>query len=316
MFGAVRITQDIGSVNAAVREVTIGVVAIGAVGLAVGMIVAFGLANSLSRPLTRLAVAAQRLGRGDFSARAGHVGGAQEMDSLGRSFDEMADRVERTVRAQREFVANASHQLRTPLTGMKLRLEAAAAEVTDPSVKRDLRAADQEVDRLANTIDRMLVMAKEVEEGHTSLVDLRNVSDRAEERWRDRAAEAGTSVVVSGEGGGVLADPVDLDQIVDNLIDNALTHGAGPIEIDATARDGRAVLSVRDHGNGIPAEDQEHVTDRFYRGDAESTEGSGLGLAIARELAERWGGDLSISNAATGGARVEVRLPAVSTPMA
>ena len=110
----------------------------------------------------------------------------------------------------------------------------------------------------------------------------------------------------------MLADPVDLDQIVDNLIDNALTHGAGPIEIDATLSEGRPSLSVRDHGAGIPVEERERVTDRFYRGDAADSEGSGLGLAIGRELAERWGGDLAISNDESGGARVTIRLPAAT----
>jgi signal transduction histidine kinase len=309
VFGAVRITQDIGAVNAAVREVTIAIIAIGVAGLVAGMIVAFALADSLARPLTALAAAARRLGRGDFSARAGDVGGAREIRSLGDSFDEMADRVERTVRSQREFVANASHQLRTPLTGMKLRLEAAAADTNDPKVKKEILAADREVDRLADTVDRMLLIAKEVEEGHASFVDLRDVADRAAVRWRDRAGQAGTSVATAGLGARALADPVDLDQIVDNLIDNALAHGAGPIEIDTSLRDRSVILSVRDHGSGIPPEDRERVTERFYRGEAPRSAGSGLGLAIARELAERWGGDLAVSNDTGGGARVELRLP-------
>ena len=308
--GAVRITQDVGAVNSAVREVTIAIVTIGAAGLGAGMVVAFALASSLARPLTMLTGAARRLGRGDFSTRAGNVGGAREIRSLGDSFDEMADRVERTVRAQREFVANVSHQLRTPLTGMKLRLEAAAADAEDSGVRRAILAADAEVDRLADTVDRMLVMAKEVEEGRASPVNLRATAERAMARWRDRAAQAGTTVGVGGHGGYVLADPVDLDQILDNLIDNALAHGAGPVEIEAAAHDGSVVLSVRDHGGGIPSEDRERVMERFYRGAPAGSAGSGLGLAIARELAGRWGGDLSISNEHDGGARVELRLPA------
>ena len=153
VFGAVRITQNIAGVNTAVRRVTIAIVLIGLAGLAAGMLVAFALANSLARPLTKLASAAQRLGAGDLAARAGDVGGASEIQALGDSFDEMAGRVERTVRSQREFVANASHQLRTPLTGMKLRLEAAAAETDDPELRRQIAAADLEVDRLADTVD-------------------------------------------------------------------------------------------------------------------------------------------------------------------
>jgi signal transduction histidine kinase len=313
VYGAVRITQDIGEVNAAVREVTIAIVAIGATGLAAGMIVAFALANSFARPLTKLAGAARRLGQGDLSARVGPVGGAQEIRGLGDSFDEMADRVERTVRSQRQFVANASHQLRTPLTGMKLRLEAAAADSADPAVRDEILAADQEVDRLADTVDRMLMIAKEVEEGHASPVDLRDIADRAATRWHDRASDVETSVVVTGQRVGALADPVDLDQVLDNLIDNALDYGSGPIEIETTRRHGLVGLCVRDHGAGISARDLEHVTDRFYRGEASGHTGSGLGLAIARELAERWGGHLEISNADAGGARIELRLPSVDS---
>jgi signal transduction histidine kinase len=93
------------------------------------------------------------------------VSGAREVEELGQSFDEMADRLERSVHAQREFVANASHQLRTPLTAMKLRLEGAIAEAPDEAVRQRLEAADLEVDRLSGIVDRLLVMAREIEEG-------------------------------------------------------------------------------------------------------------------------------------------------------
>jgi signal transduction histidine kinase len=135
--GAVRITRSMDQVNANVRRVTWGVVAIGAGGLAAGLILAFALSGSLARPLRRLADVAHRFGSGDLSVRAGEVRGPREVEELASSFDQMADHVERTVQAQREFVANASHQLRTPLTGMKLRLESALADNDDEELRTD-----------------------------------------------------------------------------------------------------------------------------------------------------------------------------------
>ena len=124
--GAVRITFEVQTVTDTVRNITLGIIVIGIGGLLAGMLIAFGLAGSLARPLTRLAATAKRLGDGDLTARAGDIKGPREVEDLATSFDEMADRVERTFEAQRSFVANASHQLRTPLTGMKLRIERAA----------------------------------------------------------------------------------------------------------------------------------------------------------------------------------------------
>lgn len=313
VFGAVRITQNVEGVNTAVRNVTLAIAAIGLVGLAAGMLVAFALANSLARPLTRLADSARRIGAGDLAARAGDVGGAQEIRALGETFDEMASRVERTVRSQREFVANASHQLRTPLTGMKLRLEAAAADTADPEVRRQVEAADREVDRLADTVDRMLMIARGVEEGRATPVDLRDAADRAAARWRGRAEEAGSSLAAVGGGATALADPVDLDQVLDNLLDNALAYGTGPIEVEATQVAERATLAVSDRGPGIPAEELGRVTERFYRGRGAPPGGSGLGLAIAREIAAKWGGELVVLNDERGGTRVELRF-STTTP--
>ena len=306
--GAARITRNIDDVNDTLHNVTIAMVLIGLMVLLAGLVIAFVMAGSLARPLTRLATAARRVGAGDLSARAGDVKGASEMQDLAQSFDEMAGRLERTVRSQREFVANASHQLRTPLTGMKLRLESASTEAVDPDVKRQIEAADREVDRLSETVDRMLVMAKEVEAGGSVSVDLRAAADGAATRWQARAATLDTSIVAGGDAGDALANPADLDQVIDNLIDNALAHGRGPVEVTTGWSEGVPWIAVSDHGAGIPENERPRVTERFYRGKGSPSGGSGLGLAIAKDLADKWGGSLRVGEAPGGGTRVEFRL--------
>ena len=312
IVGAVRITQGTGQIGESVRRTTLGLVAIGLAGLLAGLLLAFGLAGSLSRPLTRLASAAKRLGGGDLSARAENIGGATEIDELGRSFDEMADRLERTVRAQREFVANASHQLRTPLTGMKLRLEGAIATAADEGTRHQLEAAEREVDRLSEIVNRLLEMSREIEEGEPTRVDLLDVVGRALTRWDERAKRVATTLVSSGEGGTAQGNPSDLDQILDNLLDNAISYAPGQITIESGRDDGLVYVAVQDHGPGIPQEELTRVTERFYRGRGTPAGGSGLGLAIARDLAEKWGGTIAVTSAAGEGTRVEVRLRSAS----
>jgi signal transduction histidine kinase len=313
LLGAVRITRSVQQVNDNVRNITIGLGAIGLAALAAGMLLAFWLAGSLSRPLTGLAAAAKRLGHGDLSARAGDVSGAREVEELGQSFDEMADRLERSVHAQREFVANASHQLRTPLTAMKLRLEGAIAEAPDETVRQRLEAADLEVDRLSGIVDRLLVMAREIEEGTAANVDLREAVDRAVLRWKDRAGQRDSTIVAEGDGGAARVDPTDLDQILDNLVDNATSYAPGEVTIESGGSDGQVFVAVRDRGPGIDPMDLAHVTERFYRGRGVPSDGSGLGLAIARQLVEKWGGTLNVESAHGKGTRVEVLLDAAMT---
>jgi signal transduction histidine kinase len=220
----------------------------------------------------------------------------------------MAGRLERTVQAQREFVANASHQLRTPLTGMKLRLESARAQTEDADVGRQLEAADTEVDRLAETVNRLLLMAREVEEGiarpaHTT--DLRAAAGRAAERWAERAERLHSTLQLRGPSATAQIDPTDLDQILDNLLDNAIAYAPGPIELET----GATYVAVRDRGPGIPTDERQRVTERFFRGRGAPSGGSGLGLAIVRELAERWGGGVRIEAPEDGGTRIQVWFP-------
>ncbi|HEX7247431.1 MAG TPA: HAMP domain-containing sensor histidine kinase [Actinomycetota bacterium] len=315
LVGAVRVSRGVDRVQDNVRRATLAIVIVAVAGLVAGLALAVALAGSLARPLTRLAAVARQLGRGDLSTRAGEIEGASEVQDLAGSFDEMADRVERTVRAQREFVANASHQLRTPLTGMKLRIESAIAESSDERVNSQLRAADMEVDRLAEIVQRLLTMAREIEEGKQTHADVRTAISNAVDRWQERAVRAGSAVVVtpSGDEAGTdeavaLVGPDDLDQVLDNLIDNAIAYGAGPIELGSALDQGRVVVTVRDHGPGIPHDERDRVTERFYRGRASQGEGSGLGLAIARELVERWNGTIDVQAAEGGGASIAIRL--------
>lgn len=311
VIGAVRITRSMAEVNASVRRTLLALLAIGAAGLLAGLVLAFALANSLSRPLAKLTAAAARLGRGDLSARVGPVSGAKEIEGLARSFDEMAERVEGTAQSQREFVANASHQLRTPLTGMKLRLESAIERANDDDLRSQLTAADQEVDRLASTVNRLLLLGRQVEMNGAATVDAKDAGRRALERWDARAGSMGATLRLLGEGGSARIEPTDLDQIFDNLIDNAIVHAPGPIDVRVEKYDGTVVLSVEDRGPGISPEDLPQVMDRFYRSPRAVPGGSGLGLAVVRELAERWGGSIAVTSPGVG-TRVKVTLRAVS----
>ncbi len=311
--GAIRVTRDAQELTDRVHGTWIALALVGAAGLLAGIVIAYGLASSLSKPLQQLAEAAHDLGEGDLSSRVGDIEGSSEVHELAGTFDEMAGRLERTVRSQREFVANASHQLRTPLTGMKLRLESMLETTKDPGLHHQLEAADAEVDRLSQIVDRLLVMARHIEEGAASRVALGEAAAEAVTRWSERAEPLGCSLTSRGDRGTAHADPTDVDQILDNLLDNAIAYAPGPIEISSGVTQGRAWVSVRDHGPGIPVEDRASVTERFYRGSGAPPGGSGLGLAIARELAERWGGSLLITDAAAGGTEVTVSFPGAGT---
>jgi signal transduction histidine kinase len=308
VVGAVRITQSMDVVNQNVRRVTLGVLAIGVGGLAAGLILAVALSASLARPLRRLADVAQRFGSRDLSVRAGPIRGPSEVVQLATAFDRMADRVETSARAQKEFVANASHQLRTPLTGVKLRLESAVADERDDAVRAELVAADGEVDRLSAIVTRLLVIAGQHEGSPAATVDLRELVDRAADRWRRTTSDA--QITVSGPPSPAKVHAADVSQILDNLLDNARIHAPGQVEVEAGHADGHAWIAVRDYGTGMSAESRARATERFYRAPGSARGGSGLGLAIARELAERDDGTLGIESCAGGGTRVVVRYPA------
>jgi signal transduction histidine kinase len=212
----------------------------------------------------------------------------------------------------KEFVANASHQLRTPLTGLRLRLEAAALKARDPAVERELHAAERETERLARLLAELLTLARERERPAAEPVALADVAEAARERWAGPAERSHHVLRLDGDGAAVVASTSeDLGVIVDNLVENAIHYSPPGTTVTIQWGGGRAArLAVLDEGPGVGPEERERVFERFYRGGAAGgTAGTGLGLSVVEALARRWGGEVSLENRPEGGARVEVTMP-------
>lgn len=308
--GAVRVTQSVAAVHAAVRRVELGLALIGAIVLAVGLVVGVVIAGQIARPLGRLERVAQRLAGGDLSARAA-VEGSREQRSLGASFNEMADRMQRLLASQRAFVADASHQLRTPLTGLRLRIEEARATNVGPQAAAELDAGLAEVDRFAEIVEELLVLSRAGErESPGEDVSLDAAIERALTRWQAAAGERKIALDRGSlQGGAVWCAEADVDRALDVLVENALRYAPQGSNVTLAGAPGR--IEVCDCGPGLSAQDAEAVFERFHRGSAgrSGPPGSGLGLAIARELARKWGGEVTLENRNGGGAMATLTLP-------
>jgi signal transduction histidine kinase len=309
------VTQSVDAVHTEVRNDALALVGVGAVALALGLGVAWLLAGFLSRPLSSLAVTARRIGSGNLDARASETGSAEQRE-VARAFNEMAGRLKGALEAQRDFVANASHQLRTPLTGLRLRVEAARDQSTEDEVIDNLGAAERELVRLDGLLNNLLTLAKEGQESsEPSRVDLGAAATAARERWQADSRQRRQRLSLGGDDGvAVLASHEDVSIILDNLLENAIKYSpaGGEIEIELGAGNdgGFGFVAVVDDGPGLAPGEEKQVLGRFYRGGAGAVEpGTGLGLAIVDVLARRWRGSIELRNHSAGGLRAEVRLP-------
>ena len=312
--GAVRVTQSVDAVNERVRNSVLTLVGIGALALLLGLALAWLLAETVSRPLRRLAATARTVEAGDLGARA-EVTGSSEQQEVAHAFNDMTERLGLVLDAQREFVANASHQLRTPLTGLRLRLESAAVKAGDAALGEELAAAEREVERLSRLLTALLTLAREGQgPAPGRAIALDEAAAGAHARWSDRAEQDGSRIAVDGpEGVLACASDDDVAIVLDNLIENAIHYA--PAETTVALRWGRtgeeAWLAVEDDGPGIAPGEEETLFERFARGSAgKMSPGTGLGLAVVQMLARRWRGRATIRNRPEGGARVEVWLPA------
>jgi signal transduction histidine kinase len=310
VVGAVRLTQSVDAVNDAVRRTAVGIVAVGLTVLLAALVAAFLLARGITRPIERLGAAADRIASGDLDARA-PVEGSREQRSLARSFNVMTERLARALRAQTEFVADASHQLRTPLTGLRLRIEEARASADPRDAERHLDAGLQELDRMSHTIDDLLVLSRTGErEGQGEEVDLAEAATDARRRWARTAAAREIALTAEHDGAGsVWASRADLDRAVDAVLENAIhyTPRGGHVTVRAAA----AAIEVLDDGPGLAPGEEADVFARFHRGRAGrgGAPGTGLGLPIARELMRAWGGDAALVNRPEGGTQATLTAP-------
>jgi two-component system, OmpR family, sensor kinase len=308
--GAVRITQSTDAVHRAVKTSILDVAALAAIVLALGMIAGGLIAQQIARPIRRLDGAARRVAGGDLDTSVA-VEGSKEQRSLARAFNEMTLRIKRLLRVQQDFVADASHQLRTPLTGLRLRLEGLAERFRGTaSVERELDAAMGEIDRLSSIVDELLILSRAGEhELPGERLDLGEAVARAAERWRKTAADRGIALEATGSPGaeGWCAG-ADLDRSIDALLENALIYSPPGSTVGLRAEAGR--VAILDRGPGLAAGEEEAVFERFSRGSAglQGPKGTGLGLPIARELARQWGGEVRLGNREDGGLEARIEL--------
>jgi signal transduction histidine kinase len=260
-------------------------------------------ARRFIRPLERLAATSARLGRGDFSARTGRLP-LPELDRVAAALDGAAARIAQLVGRQREFTTNVSHQLRTPLTAMRLRLDELAA-LDDPEAARtELDATLRVADRLERTVTDLLALARAGDLGAPRDVDLAQLAREHAASWRPMFARAGRSLRLSVDASlPARVSPGGVAQALDVLLENAIAHGAGVTRLEAHEQDGRYRIAVTDEGPGIPAALEARVFDREV-----STAGStGIGLSLARALVEADGGRLILAQPRP--ARFEIRIP-------
>ncbi len=307
--GAVRITQSVAAVHKAVQTSILDLAALaGVVGL-LGLAAAAVVAQRIARPIRRLDLAARNVATGDLDSQV-DVEGSAEQRALARAFNEMTGRIRRLLRAQQDFVADASHQLRTPLTGLRLRLESLGGRLgADDPAAADVEAGMLEVDRLAQMVDELLVLSRAGErELPGEEVDLAAAAERAGERWRRSAGErkVGLRLATAAAGGSVWCAAADLDRALDALLENAINYS--PAGATVTIESSPAKIEIVDQGPGLAAGEEEAVFERFSRGSSgrAGPGGTGLGLPIARELTRRWGGEVALASVEGGGARATV----------
>jgi len=311
VLGAVRVTVLNQDVEARVRTMWLSLGAVVLVAVIATAVVALAVARSITRPIADLREAASRISHGDLSARSSVADAPPELQELASTFDHMAARLERLVASQRAFVADASHQLRTPLTVLRLRLENLEA-------KACARDADEvgdvilEVERLSGMVDQLLELSR-AGTAEALPVDVADVARRRVALWEAVADERGIRLgldVGSNAACWGSVVPGGLEQVLDNLIDNAIRYspegGSVRVVVRGEGTD-TCVVTVSDTGPGVAPEDLPKVFERFWRGGSDQP-GTGLGLAIVAHLVTRSGGTVSAAPGSDGGLAVIVRL--------
>jgi len=249
-------------------------------------------AQQIAEPLTELTSVAEHLGEGP--ARMEPLrSGIPEIDRVSDILARSSVQVTKSLAAERAFASDASHQLRTPLTALLMRLDEIAVTPDLDAAHEEATAAIAQVERLTRVVDDLLMRRRADPEGATPEVALDTVIAALQREWQPAFEKARRSVRVHGQRGLVVkATPVALSQVLSTLLENSLVHGRGTVEIQARRSGPSVVVEVRDQGDGVPAAMAPHIFERSVSsGTGTST---GLGLALARDLAESCGGRLDL----------------------
>ena len=314
-LGSVTLTFPATVVDDAVDDRLRGIWAVAAVTLVISALVALLLALGVTRHLTRLRNVTEEFAKGNYSVRAEIDGGAPEIRSLSRSFNAMADQLDRLISQQKAFAGDASHQLRTPLTALQLRLERATEMLaTDPAGAAErIEAAMVEADRLQRLVEGLLVLSRSenADKITRDKCDAAQVARERFENWEALASEQDVALILDvPETAMIFAIPGALEQVVDNYIDNALSivPTKSKITVKISADSEFTKVSIIDEGPGIPEADIAKAFNRFWRARSD-THGSGLGLAIVDRLATASGGRAELVNLSPHGLSADAYFP-------
>jgi two-component system OmpR family sensor kinase len=288
----------------------------GPVGLLLAALAGYFLAGAALRPVEAMRRQAGQISADTSGRRLPLPRSRDEISRLGETLNAMLARLDAGLRRERRFVADAGHELRTPLALLQTELELALRR---PRSRKDLvnalRSAGEEVDRLTRLAEDLLVLAS-TEEGRLPLriseFSVRELLEGVARRFRPRADAAGRELEIAATANGTMnGDRLRLEQALGNLVDNALRHGEGSIGIEAAGEDGSFELRVRDQGAGVPPDFAPHAFERFSRAEESRPRGgAGLGLAIVDAVARAHGGSVKAINSAQGGAVVTIAIPA------
>ena len=313
-LGVVRLTFPASVVDDAVSVRVRGISTVAGITLLVAALVALLIATGITRRLTKLRQVTEEFSNGNFAVRAEIDGGAPEIQSLARSFNKMADQLEKLISQQRAFAGDASHQLRTPLTALTLRLERVSELLDqDPVAAADrLDAAMVETDRLQMLVEGLLVLSRtEAKNVSTSRQDASALARERAENWDALAAEQGVSISLEiPEVAFVHAVSGAVEQVIDNFIDNALevVPAESTITISISVESDFTKISVLDEGPGLSQADLSKAFNRFWRARSD-THGSGLGLAIVDRLTDASGGRAELTNRDLNGLEASAYFP-------
>ncbi|MFJ4472653.1 ATP-binding protein [Streptomyces sp. NPDC089424] len=279
--------------SAVTREVGRTLLMIGAVALLAviaAVLLALRQANRLASPLTDLAETAERLGSGDPRPRRKRYG-VPELDRVADVLDASAERIARMLTAERRLAADASHQLRTPLTALSMRLEEITLTDDPATVKEEATIALTQVERLTDVVERLLTNSRDPRTGSAVTFDLDEVIQQQLAEWRPAYRSVGRAIVSSGKRHlEAVGTPGAVAQVLAALIENSLMHGGGTVALRTRVTGNQAVIEVTDEGTGVPADLGARIFERAISG----RNSTGIGLAVARDLAEADGGRLEM----------------------